>query len=152
MTLEDLPIVDPAFRADRRAAIHAMPSAQLLGIEVIGFLPEGVSRIDLPVRPELTFEGRVVQAGYVGALADYAGVSAAGCQLPDGWLASTTGFEIHNVAPAVGERLIAIGRVQFLGKSSGVSRADVWALKDGALTLVGVATTMCRPFEWKAKG
>jgi uncharacterized protein (TIGR00369 family) len=149
MTLAELPAVDAAFRPDLRDGIHAMPSAKLLGIEVVGYLPDGVSRIDLPVRPELTFEGRVVQAGYVGALADYAGVSACGCLLPPGWLASTTGFEVHNLAPAVGERLIAIGRKRHLGKSSGVSTVDVYALKGAALTLVCVATTMCRPFEPK---
>jgi uncharacterized protein (TIGR00369 family) len=147
MTPSDLPAVSPEVRADLRAAILAMPASRLLGLEVTGFDAAGISRIELQVRPELSFDGRVVQGGLVGVLADYAGVSAAACTLPAGWIASTTGFEVHNVAPAVGERLIAIGRAQHVGRSLGVSRAEVYAMNGDALTLVCVATTTCNPFE-----
>jgi uncharacterized protein (TIGR00369 family) len=147
MTPSDLPAVSPEVRADLRAAILAMPASRLLGLEVTGFDAAGISRIELQVRPELSFDGRVVQGGLVGVLADYAGVSAAACTLPAGWIASTTGFEVHNVAPAVGERLIAIGRAQHVGRSLGVSRAEVYAMNGDALTLVCVATTTCKPFE-----
>jgi uncharacterized protein (TIGR00369 family) len=147
MTPSDLPAVSPEVRADLRAAILAMPASRLLGLEVAGFDAAGISRIELQVRPELSFDGRVVQGGLVGALADYAGVSAAACTLPVGWIASTTGFEVHNVAPAAGERLIAIGRAQHVGRSLAVSRADVYALNGDVLTLVCIATTTCKPFE-----
>jgi hypothetical protein len=50
--------VDPAHRPDLKAAIEAMPASRLLGLQVAGFDPAGVSRIELPVRPELTFDGR----------------------------------------------------------------------------------------------
>jgi uncharacterized protein (TIGR00369 family) len=140
--------VDAGHRPDLKAAIEAMPASRLFGLRVAGFDAAGVSRIELPVRPELTFDGRVVQGGIVGVLADYAGVSAAACMLPRGWMASTTGFEVHNIAPAVGERLVAIGRTVSLGKSIGVSRAEVLALHDGQWTLVCVATTTCKPFEF----
>jgi uncharacterized protein (TIGR00369 family) len=102
----------------------------------------------MPVVPNLTFDGKVVQGGIVGTLADYAGVSAAACTLPSGWMASTTGFEVHNLAPASGDRLLAIGRALQVGKSQAVSAAEVWALKGGSATLVAVATTTCRPFEF----
>jgi uncharacterized protein (TIGR00369 family) len=112
---------------------------------VSGFGASGISRIEMPIRADLTFDGRVVQGGIVGVLADYAGVSAAACTLPQGWMASTTGFEVHNVAPAVGERLVAIGRAQHVGKSLGVSRAEVYAMSGSVATLVCIATTTCRP-------
>lgn len=147
MLLSELPSVSPQHRADLRAAILAMPASRLLGLEVRGFDAQGVSRIELPVRAELTFDGRVVQGGLVGVLADYAGVSAAACTLPEGWIAATTGFEVHNVAPAAGERLVAIGRAQHVGRSVGVSRAEVYAVQGDTATLVCVATTTCRPFE-----
>lgn len=141
------PAIDPSFRADLKAAIEAMPASRLLGLHVIGFGAEGSSRIELPIRPELTFDGRVVQGGFVGVLADYAGVSAAACTLPAGWIASTTGFEVHNLAPAVGERLVAVGRALSVGKSIGVSRAEVYAQRGERFVLVCAATTTCRPFE-----
>jgi uncharacterized protein (TIGR00369 family) len=141
------PTLDPSFRADLKAAIEAMPASRLLGLRVAGFAAEGASRIELPIRPELTFDGHVVQGGIVGVLADYAGVSAAACTLPAGWIASTTGFEVHNLAPAVGERLVAIGRALSVGKSIGVSRAEVYAQRGERFALVCAATTTCRPFE-----
>lgn len=147
MNLNELPTVSAEHRADLGVAILAMPATQLLGLEVMGFDPAGVSRIELPVRADLSFDGRVVQGGLVGVLADYAGVSAAACTLPAGWIAATTGFEVHNVAPAAGERLVAIGRAQHVRRSLGVSRAEVYAVQGETVTLVCVATTTCRPFE-----
>ena len=43
---------------------------------------------------QLTFDGRSVQGGLVGTLADYAAVSAAISALPEGWAA------LHPGAPA----------------------------------------------------
>jgi uncharacterized protein (TIGR00369 family) len=147
LPVPDWPAIDPAFRADLKAAIEAMPASRLLGLRVAGFGAEGASRIEMPIRPEISFDGHVVQGGFVGVLADYAGVSAAACTLPAGWIASTTGFEVHNLAPAVGQRLVAVGRALSVGKTLGVSRAEVYAQHGERWTLVCAATTTCRPFE-----
>lgn len=85
--------------------------------------------------------------GGLYAFADYAGVSAAAYTLPEGWLASTVGFEVHNVAPAIDQRLVAIGRAVNVGKSLGVSRTDVYAQSEDRWTLVCVATTTSKPFQ-----
>jgi uncharacterized protein (TIGR00369 family) len=132
-------------------AIEAMPASNLIGLKVLGFAAEGVALLELPMRSELTFDGRVAQGGIVGMLADYAGVSAANCTLPPGWMASTTGYEVHNLAPAMGDALVAIGRVIQVGKTSAVSAAEVWARRGDVHTLVAWATTTCRPFEVKSK-
>jgi len=142
-----LPDLQPGLRADLAAAIEAMPASRLVGLRVLGFAPGGVSALQMDIAPALTFDGRVVQGGLVGLLADYAGVSAASSTLPAGWAASTTGFEVHNLAPAAGERLVAIGEAVQVGKSHAVSTARVWAVAGGQATLVAVATTTCRPFE-----
>lgn len=146
------PTVEPGFRQDLAMAIEAMPASKLLGLKVLGFSAEGTSLLELPMRSELTFDGRVAQGGIVGMLADYAGVSAANCTLPVGWMASTTGYEVHNLAPAVGDALVAVGRLVHLGKTIAVSNAEVWARRDGMHTLVAWATTTCRPFEIKLRG
>lgn len=146
MNTQTLPTVDPECRADLRAAIHAMPASQLIGLKVHGFLPEGVSLIELPLTPQLSFDGRAAQGGIVGMLADYAGVSAAACTLPPGGFAATMGYEVHNLAPARGVRLWAVGQAVSVGRSVAVSRAEVWAeAADGAFTRVCVATTTCKP-------
>lgn len=149
MKLSDLASVQPDFRRDLAAAIEGMPASRLLKLKVEGFSGAGVSRVTMPVSPEFTFDGRVVQGGLVGVLADYAGVSAAACTLPPGWIASTTGFEVHNIAPAMGERLVAIGRAQHVGRGSAISRAEVYAVTGDEVTLVCIATTTCKPFELK---
>lgn len=142
-----LPDLQPGLRADHAAVIEAMPASRLVGLRVLGFAPGGISALELPIVPAVTFDGRVVQGGIVGLLADYAGVSAATSALPAGWAASTTGFEVHNLAPARGERLVAIGEAVQVGKSHAVSSARVWALAGGDAKLVAVATTTCRLFE-----
>jgi uncharacterized protein (TIGR00369 family) len=147
-TRADLPSVSAAHRADLRRMIQAMPASELIGLQVLGFDPSGVSVIELPMRAEITFDGSVVQGGIVGLLADYAGVSAAACTLPEGWIASTTGFEVHNVAPAQGKQLVAVGRAVHVGRGSAVSRAEVFAEDgDGTLSLVCLATTTCKPLD-----
>ena len=82
------PDLQPGLRADLAAAIEAMPASRLIGLRVRGFAPGGVSLLELPMSPQVTFDGRVVQGGIVGMLADYAGVSAASSTLPAGWAAS----------------------------------------------------------------
>jgi uncharacterized protein (TIGR00369 family) len=145
----EMPMLQPGFRADLVAGIEAMPASKLIGLKVLGFAPQGLSVIELPLHEKVTFDGQVVQGGIVGMLADYAGVSAASCLLPVGWLASTTAFEVHNLAPAKGVRLIAIGRAVHVGKSQAVSGAEVWAMDGEASTLAAWATTTCRLFEIK---
>ncbi len=146
-----LPMIDADFRGDIANAIEAMPSSQLIGLKVMGFAADGVSLLELPMRTELTFDGRVAQGGIVGMLADYAGVSAANCTLPFGWMASTTGYEVHNLAPAMGDALVAIGRLIQMGKTNAVSAAEVWARRGDVHTLVAWATTTCKPFAIKPK-
>jgi uncharacterized protein (TIGR00369 family) len=151
MELPQVPAVDPAVRSDLKRLIENMPASRLLGIQVKGFAAQGVSVLELPIREELTFDGRTVQGGIVGALADYAGVSAAACTLEEGWMASTTAFEVQNLQAASGLGLVAVGRLVRMGKSTGVSRAEVFARRQGdsgpALTLVCIATTSCKPFR-----
>lgn len=146
------PTIETGFRLELSMAIEAMPASKLIGLKVRGFSAEGTSLLELPMRTELTFDGRVAQGGIVGMLADYAGVSAANCTLPVGWMASTTGYEVHNLAPAVGDALVAVGRLIHMGKTTGVSSAQVWARRADTYTLVAWATTTCKPFEIKPCG
>lgn len=149
----DLPKVDENRRLDLKIVIESMPAARHLGITVVGFLESGISRVDLETTPHHTFDGKVLQAGVVGALADYAGVSAAAATLGSGWGASTTGFEVHNLAPAFGKRLIAIGYAQLVKASHAVSRVEVYAQRPDQveLSLVACAMTTCRPMQFAGK-
>jgi uncharacterized protein (TIGR00369 family) len=142
------PAVSRSYREDLAQVIEAMPASRWLGLRVRGFAPGGVSLIELPMRKEITFDGKTAQGGIVGMLADYAGVSAAASTLPAGWAASTTGYTVHNLAPASGTKLLAIGHAQHVGKSTAVSAVQVWSLEQDIWRLVCTASTSCKPFQF----
>lgn len=120
-----------------------MPCSGLLQLRVVGLGP-GASAIEMPVLVEITVDGRVVQGGIVGTLADYAAVSAAAAAAPAEWKASTTSFQVYNLAPATGDRLVGIGRVIRRGRSQAVAAADVYAVAGEDAKLVGTALATCR--------
>jgi uncharacterized protein (TIGR00369 family) len=142
-----LPKLIAGHRADIAVAITAMPAFRLLGLEVVG-LGKGVSVIALPVRSEITFDGHFVQGGIIGVLADFAAVSAAIAAAPPSTRGSTTSFDVHNLAPAIGLRLIGIGRAIKVGRKTAVAAADVYAISsddaDAQSTLVATALATCR--------
>ena len=120
-----------------------MPCSRLFGLSILGF-GLGVSAIELPVRADLTFDGQTVQGGIVGMLADYAAVSAATAAAPLGWASSTTAFQVYNLAPARGERLVGIGRIVKGGRSQAVAAADVYAVVGAEAELVATALATCK--------
>lgn len=123
-----------------RRFVEAMPASRHLGIR-IGDLGERRAVFEMDNRPELTFDGAIVQGGIVGTLADYAAVAACGTAMPDGWLMATTGCETHNLAPAEGRRLVAVAEVLKAGKRHAVARADVYNDGlDGTHCLTGLFT------------
>ena len=132
-------------REDLATAIARMPVVGTLGITVAHLAP-GRSELHLGIRPELTFDGRTVQGGVVGVLADFAGVSAAAAALPEGWAATTVSFSVSNLAPARGARLVALGHARRSGRQLGSSTVEVYA-EDGAgeRRLVATATTTSVP-------
>jgi acyl-coenzyme A thioesterase PaaI-like protein len=142
------PTVSRSYREDLALAIEAMPASRWLGLRVVGFAQGGISLIELPLRTELSFDGKIAQAGVVGMLADYAGVSAAASTLPSGWAASTTGYTVHNVAPALGSKLLAMGYAQHVGKNTAISSAQVWSQEPSGWRLVCTASTSCKPFQF----
>jgi uncharacterized protein (TIGR00369 family) len=131
-------------RTDIRVFIESMPVVALLGIRLIK-LGRGNVEYELPIRPEITFDGKVVQGGIVGTLADFAGVTAAMSALDEGWFCSTVDFQVQNVAPAAGDRLIALGEAVRSGKRVGLSRVEVYAVRGEERTLCATALTTAVP-------
>lgn len=123
--------------------IHAMPSTRHLGIRCLGFV-DGGSAVEMPISPEVTFEGSIVQGAIVGVLADYAAVSAATASCPPGWFGSTTGYNVHNFAPARGEKLVAVGSICGRSRSAASARADVYAVTGEDWSLVATCLATCR--------
>jgi hypothetical protein len=47
-------------RPDIKRGIELMPAAKLIGIQVIGFHPDGLSLLEMPIELKTTFDGRLV--------------------------------------------------------------------------------------------
>jgi uncharacterized protein (TIGR00369 family) len=144
-----MPALQAGYAKPVGALLSSLPPARWMGLRIRGFSPEGVSVLELPVRDDLKFDTEAVDGGLVGIMADYAGVSAAACSRPNIFRAATTGYDIHLLAPAKGETLIAIGRLVHSSKSQAVSRAEVWAKNGDVYAMIAWATTSCRLFEMR---
>ncbi|MGH1564253.1 PaaI family thioesterase [Mumia sp. DW29H23] len=115
-------------------AVLAMPIARTLGLRFRS-LGAGTSEVEVDVRDELTFRPGQLQATAVYAVADFAAVAAAGTTLPQGWTNATVDTTLKLVAPAVGDVLVARGRVVDVSRLLTVCAADVYAVADGVETL-----------------
>lgn len=109
-----------------RRRLEAMPIVQTLGLQVCD-VTDGSVVVELPMQAALCFRPGQLQATAVFAVADFAAVAAAALLQPDA-ATSTTDITLKLVAPAVGERLRAVGRVVHAGARSAVCQADVLSI------------------------
>ena len=118
---------NPAYEEAVRRILLAMPFVQWLGLSFERIAPGQVDFV-MPNRPEITFDGRAVQAGPIGALLDFSGGAAAFTLVPAGVMLATIDFSVKLIAPAIGDRFVGRGQVISAGKSLIVARADAFAL------------------------
>lgn len=106
-----------------------------VGTQLLDLEP-GRVEIAVDLRRELTQHHGFGHGAVVGYMADtvcaWAAASVAGDVV-------TSEYKINLLAPAVGQRLTAIGTVVKAGKSQVVTRADVFAEKDGERRIVATA-------------
>ncbi|MCY1277166.1 hypothetical protein D9M68_550880 [compost metagenome] len=118
------------------AVISVTPFARMMGPRVAS-IGGGAVEFEIDVKPELMHQHHgFVHGAVVGFMADSACAWAAASVAGD---VVTSEYKLNLLAPAVGERLLAKGRVV---KSSGrllVALAEVFALRDGEQTLVAMA-------------
>lgn len=124
----------------------AMPISQHFGFEITNVAP-GRFEITQPFRRELSFREGTFQAGPIGTMADMAAACAGATMLPEGWVASTVDYTLKLLVPAVGEKLVARGRLVRAGRTLSVAVADVYSVSGGKETLCATALTTIRNFE-----
>jgi uncharacterized protein (TIGR00369 family) len=137
---------NPDFIEVTKRFLMAMPIAQHLGFDITDVGP-GRFEITQPFRLELSFREGTFQAGPIGTLADMAAACAGATMLPDDWAASTTDCTLKLLTPAVGEKLIARGRVLRAGRTLSFAAADVFCVRNGKETLCATALTTTRNFK-----
>ena len=106
----------------------------------LGDVEPGAVDIVLPFRDDLTQQDGFLHAGIVATIADSACGYAAYSLMPASARVLSIEFKLNLLAPAVGERLIARGRVIRAGKTITVCRADVAAMIDRKEKLIATMT------------
>jgi uncharacterized protein (TIGR00369 family) len=107
-----------------------------LGARLTRIAP-GVVHIALPARPEVTQQHGYFHAGATSSIADSAGGYAAFTLFPEDTEVHTVEYKINLLAPALGDRLEAVGTVLKAGRTLTVCQLEVFAaLDDGTRKLV----------------
>lgn len=116
-------------------AIRISPFTNWVGTRLTGFEAGRVS-IEIDVRRDLAQHHGFVHGAIVGYMADTVCSWAAASVVGD---VVTSEYKLNLLAPAVGEKLTATGHVIKAGKRQVVTRADVFAMKDGQERIVATA-------------
>ena len=122
-----------------RQALMTLIGARLSRVE------PGRVEIELPFRADLTQQHGYLHAGVTSAIADSAGGYAGYSLFPAGSSVLTVEFKINLLAPAAGERFLAVGEVLRPGRTLTVCSLEVFALRGGerAAIAVGQQTLIC---------
>ena len=142
-------MIDPQFQ-ELQAAVMAMPMAQTLKLEFRRIQP-GVVELEMPVQEAFCFRPGQLQATAIFAAADFAAVTAAGTQLPPGFINATIDATLKIVAPACGSHLVARGRVVSASRLLTVCAAEVFAVDNGIETLCATLLGTARNIDMRTK-
>lgn len=128
---------DPQFAERVRASFNLQQAMALIGASMPVIEP-GYTEIHLPYRPQVTQQHGYIHGGVVGMIADSAAGYAASTLTAHETGVLTVEYKLNLVAPAEGQLLIAEGSVIRYGRTLIVTKADVFAVKDGKKTLCAV--------------
>ena len=113
----------------------------------LGDVSSGHVEIVLRPGPAISQQHGFVHAGAVSAIADSAAGYAALTLMPAGRGVLSTEYKINLLAPAVGDRIIARGRVVKAGRTLTLAQTEVFAETDGAERLIALLTATLMSVE-----
>ncbi len=140
---------DPNFEARVRESFARQGLMETLGASIAHVSLGGVD-IALSPSPAVSQQHGFVHAGAVASIADSAAGYAALTLMPPGAGVLTAEFKINLLAPAVGERILARGRVVKAGRTLTLAQADVFAEREGQEKLIAVLTATLMTIEGRA--
>jgi len=128
---------DPRFAERVRASFQRQQAMALIGAS-LPVIEAGYTEIHLPHKAEITQQHGYIHGGVVGMIADSAAGYAASTLTAHETGVLTVEYKLNLLAPAEGQLLIAEGSVIRYGRTLIVTKADVFAIKDGKKTLCAV--------------
>lgn len=118
---------DPSFEARVRASFARQRAMQTIGARLVRVEP-GEVELELPFREDLTQQHGFLHAGIVTALVDSACGYAALSLMDNESAVLSVEYKVNLLAPAIGERMRAVGRVIKSGRTLLVCMGDVIAV------------------------
>jgi uncharacterized protein (TIGR00369 family) len=126
---------DPNFEAKVRASFAHQGLMTNIGARIVKIVP-GEVEIEVAWREDITQQQGFVHGAVIAAIVDTACGYASFTLMPPGVEVLTVEFKINFIAPAIGDKMIARGRVTKAGKTLTVCAGDAYAVKDGKEKLV----------------
>lgn len=134
-----------------RRTFEMQSMMKTLGAKLVS-VGQGTSEITAPLAPAFLQHNGFGHAGLTFSLGDTAAGLAAMTMLGTDQGVVTSEIGTHLLAPAIGERLIARGRIVKPGKRLIVVASDVYAVKDGAERHVAMLTGTMVPIPLTTDG
>jgi uncharacterized protein (TIGR00369 family) len=132
-----------------RASFAKQGLMSTLGARLVAIAP-GRVEIALWPGPAISQQHGFVHAGAVSAIADTAAGYAALTLMPPDRGVLTTEFKINLVAPATGERILALGKVVKAGRTLTLVQAEVFSESEARQRLVALLTATMMTIEGRA--
>lgn len=128
---------DPSFETRVRASFARQRAMQTIGARLVRVEP-GEVELELPFRDDLTQQHGFLHAGIVTALADSACGYAALSLMDRESAVLSVEYKVNLLAPAVGDRMRAVGRVIKSGRTLMVCVGEVIAVSGESESVVTV--------------
>ena len=128
---------DPDYAGRVRDSFDRQAAMRLIGARMTELRP-GYCCIELPYRDDLTQQHGYIHAGIVATIVDSAGGYAGFTLFPANSSVLTAEYKLNLLAPALGERLIAVGEVVKSGRTLVIARGEVHAESAGKRTLCAI--------------
>lgn len=130
-------IANPDFKASVAASFARQNAMQLIRAS-LPLIEHGRTEIHIPHWAGVEQQHGFVHGGVVGMIADSAAGYAAMTVVPASASVLTVEYKMNLVSPADGETLVARGEVVRPGRTLIVTKAEVYACKDGKETLCAI--------------
>lgn len=130
---------DPNYEARVRESFARQGLMATLGASLVRVAP-GQVEIALSPSAAVAQQHGYVHAGALASIADSAAGYAALTLMPPGAGVLTAEFKINLMAPGLGERMTARGRVIKAGRTLTLAQAEVFALNDGSEKQIALLT------------
>jgi uncharacterized protein (TIGR00369 family) len=127
-------IADPNFAAAVRTSFDKQSAMHLIQA-TLQLVEHGRTEIHVPHWGGIEQQHGFVHGGVVGMIADSSAGYAAMTMVPASASVLTVEYKMNLMAPADGEKLIARGQVVRSGRTLIVTKAEVFAIKDGKETI-----------------